>query len=117
MLPISPLLEQCLEQLPYASPTAVCWVFMHRYALCLFSVHRASYQEDFIIAPCSHEISSDSGISSAPVLDLDDETLDFEPQPGAIFINETCGDLGHGMETICGHHRAVVILKHIHRLS
>lgn len=52
-------------------------------------------------------------ISSAPELDLDDETLDFEPQPGAILINETCGDLGHGMEIICGQHWAMVILKHI----
>lgn len=86
------------------------------YALCLFSVHRASYQEDFIIKNLL-PWNPDSGISSAPVLDLDDETLDFEPQPGAIFINETCGDPGHGMETICGHHWAVVILKHIHRLS
>ena len=30
---------------------------------------------------------------------------------GAIFINETCGDVGHGMEIICGHHWAVVIFK------
>lgn len=110
MLPVSPLFRTgALEQLPSACPTTVCWVFVYR--VCTLFVCLQGFMSRGPIIKTLLPWSPDGGISSAPGLDLDDETLDFEPQPGAIFINETCGDVGHGMEIICGHHWAVVIFK------
>lgn len=86
-------LEQCLEQLPYASPMAVCWVFMHRVCTLFISVHRAAHQEDFIIKNLL-PWNPDSGISSAPVCLTDDETLDFGLSLVLLFVAR---DLEHGL--------------------